>query len=234
MPFRIVPIVEGQGEVLAVPELFRRIIAELDFGVSIEVGRPVRQPRDKVLKNGELQRALGLAANEIGQEGAVFILLDSDDDCPAEAGPHLLAQARAIRADLRIAVVLAQREFEAWFLASASSLKGLRALSNDIETHQVPESVRGCKEWLETWMPAASKYSPSADQPLLLEYSTCRSLDRTRPHSINFGGSSRGSANMRSRSRTNLSPPSLTPKTPSRRGSSSASLGRPGGFCGRR
>jgi len=78
MPFCIVPIVEGQGEVLAVPELFRRIIAELDLGASIEVGRPARQPKDKLLEDGELQRALGLAANEIGQEGAIFILLDSD------------------------------------------------------------------------------------------------------------------------------------------------------------
>jgi hypothetical protein len=164
MPFCIVPIVEGQGEALAVPELFRRIIAELDLGVSIEVGRPVRQPREKVVKDGELRRALGLAANEIGQEGAIFILLDSDGKCPAEAGPHLLARARTARPDQRVSVVFAHQEFEAWFLASASSLKGRRGLSEGIESHQAPESVRGCKEWLETWMPATSKYSPTADQ----------------------------------------------------------------------
>ncbi len=100
----------------------------------------------------------------MGQEGAIFILLDSDDECPAEAGPKWLARARAARTDLSIALVLAHGEFEAWFLASASSLKGLRALSDDIENHQAPESVRGCKEWLETWMPASFKYSPTADQ----------------------------------------------------------------------
>jgi hypothetical protein len=168
MPFCIVPIVEGQGEVRAVPELFRRIIAELDLGVPIEVRPPVRQSRDKLLNSeGELQRALGLAANAMGQKGAILILLDSDDECPAAAGPNLLARARASRADLPIAVVLAHREFEAWFLASASSIKGVRGLRDEIENHQDPESVRGCKEWLETWMPSALRYSPTADQAAL-------------------------------------------------------------------
>jgi len=165
MPFLIVPIVEGHGEVQAVRELFLRIMAELDLRVPIEIGRPIRQPRDKLLKDVELQRALSLAANEVGQEGAIFILLDSDGNCPAEAGPDLLARARAARADQRISVAFAHQEFEAWFLASAASLKGLRALNDDIETHQNPESVRGCKEWLEARMPTASKYSPTADQP---------------------------------------------------------------------
>jgi hypothetical protein len=167
MPFCIVPIVEGQGEVRAVPELFRRIIAELDLGVPIEVRPPVRQSRDKLLNSeGELGRALGLAANAMRQVGAIFILLDSDDECPAEAGPNLLARARAARGDLRIAVVLAHREFEAWFLASAVSLKGLRGLRGDIDNHPAPEFVRGCKEWLENQMPT-SKYSPTADQVAL-------------------------------------------------------------------
>ena len=85
-------------------------------------------------------------------------------ECPAEAGPHLLARARSARADQRVSVVLAHQEFEAWFLASGTSLKGFRGLGDNIETRPAPESVRGCKEWLETWMPAASKYSPRADQ----------------------------------------------------------------------
>jgi hypothetical protein len=167
MPFWIVPIVEGQGEMRAVPELFRRIVIELNLGVPIEIGRVVRQPRDKLLRDGELERALGLAANEGGKEGAIFILVDSEGTCPAELGPELLARAQAARNDLRISVVLAHQEFEAWFLASASSLKGLRGLRDDIENHQAPESVHGCKEWLETWMPATLRYSPTADQAAL-------------------------------------------------------------------
>jgi hypothetical protein len=45
MSFRIVPVVEGDGEVSAVPVLFHRLIAELDLAVPIDVERPIRQPR---------------------------------------------------------------------------------------------------------------------------------------------------------------------------------------------
>lgn len=33
--------------------------------------------------------------------------------------------------------------------------------------HENPESVRGCKEWLENWLPSASKYSETTDQAAL-------------------------------------------------------------------
>jgi len=164
MAFTIVPLVEGHGEVRAVPELFRRIIAAINLGVRIEIGRPVRQPREKLLKDSELHRALDLAAHEVGQNGAIFILIDSEGACPAEAGPELLARARAARSDQRISVVLAHKEFEAWFLASAASLRGFRGLRDDVENHGDPESVQGCKEWLTTQMPMTSRYSPTADQ----------------------------------------------------------------------
>jgi hypothetical protein len=64
-------------------------------------------------------------------------------------------------------VVLAHHEFEAWFLASGSSLKGRCGLSADIEDHASPESVQNCKGWLDRWMPRSSKYSETADQPAL-------------------------------------------------------------------
>jgi hypothetical protein len=164
MPFRIVPIVEGHGEVHAVPALFRRIIIELNLGVPIEICSPVRQPRDKLLKVGEIERAIGIAAKEVGDEGAIFVLLDSEGDCPAELGPALLTRANHARGDQRISVVLAHQEFEAWFLASASSLKGLRALSGNIEDHPSPESVPGCKQWIESWLPSARRYAETTDQ----------------------------------------------------------------------
>lgn len=167
MPFRIVPVVEGDGEVAAVPRLFDRLIAEFDLAIPFAVERPIRQPRGSLLKEGGIERAVSLAAIGMGELGAIFILLDSDGDCPAQLGPKLWARARTARPDRRVSLVLAHQEFEAWFLASAASLKGLRTLSNNIENHQAPESVRGCKQWLETWMPATSRYSPTTDQAAL-------------------------------------------------------------------
>lgn len=167
MPFRIVPVVEGDGEVAAVPILFRRLIAELNLAIPMDVARPIRQPRGSLLKKGGIEQAVSFAAIEMGQLGAIFILLDSDGDCPAQLGPTLMGRARGARPDRQVSLVLAHQEFEAWFLASATSLKGQRALGEDIEDHPAPESVRGCKAWLETWMPVTSKYSPTADQPAL-------------------------------------------------------------------
>ena len=89
-------------------------------------------PEIKVVKKGELERAVELAARKIGGQGAIFILLDSDDDCPAQLGPALLCRALEVRSDLPIAVVLAKHEFEAWFLAAAESLRGYKGLKNDL------------------------------------------------------------------------------------------------------
>jgi hypothetical protein len=162
MAFLIVPIVEGHGEVFAVPVLIRRLIADLNPGTAVEPTAPIR-----LLKKNGIESAVQLAAIKMGQRGAIFIVLDSEGDCPGELGPALLARAQSARPDKSTFVALAHQEFEAWFLASASSLKGQRGLSQDIEDHHTPESVRGCKEWLEERMPKTRKYSETADQAAL-------------------------------------------------------------------
>ncbi|MBZ5611329.1 MAG: DUF4276 family protein [Acidobacteriia bacterium] len=167
MAFRIVPIVEGHGEEAAVPVLFRRVIAALNLAVPIDVAHPIRQARGTLLKQGGIERAVGLAAIEIGESGTIFILLDSEGECPAELVALLAARAQDARGDKRISVVLAHQEFEAWFLASASSLRGTRGLSANVSDHDNPESVRGCKEWLENWLPPTSRYSETTDQAAL-------------------------------------------------------------------
>lgn len=167
MPYRIVPIVEGQGEVAAVPVLLRRLISQINPPVAIDIAQPIRQPRGSLLKAGRIEAAVQFAAIEMGQDGAVLILIDSEGDCPREHGPSLAERARTARDDKRISVVLAHCEYEAWFLASASSLRGVRRLSAEMPDHDNPESVRGCKEWLEKWLPPASKYSETADQAAL-------------------------------------------------------------------
>lgn len=165
MPYTIVPIVEGHGEVASVPILLRRLIAEFDLGVPLEIGRPIRQSRGTLIKAEGVERAVGLAILEMGETGAIFILLDSEGDCPRDLADSLLARSQNTRADNRISVVLAHREFEAWFLASASSLRGSCGLPDDIEDHPEPESVQDCKGWLERYMPVTSKYSETRVQP---------------------------------------------------------------------
>lgn len=160
-------IVEGHGEVVAVPVLIRRIASELYPDLSIVIPRPIRVPKTKLVVPGELERAVELAARQISGEGAVLIMLDSDDDCPAQLGPALLKRASLVRGNLPIAVVLATREFESWFLAAAESLRGHRGLANDLQPPPAPEAIRDAKGWLNQKMARGRRYSERPDQPAL-------------------------------------------------------------------
>ena len=169
MTVKIGCIVEGHGEMEAVPVLIRRIAWDLYPELPIIVERPIRAPRNLVVKADELERRVELAARKIGGQGAIFIILDSEDDCPAELGPELLRRASQTREDLPIAVVIANREFEAWFLAAAESLRGKRGLKNNIHPPNDPEAIRGAKEWLDRRMENNESYSETTDQPAFTE-----------------------------------------------------------------
>jgi hypothetical protein len=164
---RIACIVEGHGEVQAVPILLRRLASTLDPALSLTVEQPIRITKSKLLQAGELERAVELAARKVDGAGAILILLDRDEDCPATLGPALLGRARAVRGDVPIAAVLAKPEFEAWFLAAAESLRGRRGMRDDLESPVHPESVRGAKEWLAERMTSDRHYVETLDQPAL-------------------------------------------------------------------
>jgi hypothetical protein len=73
----------------------------------------MRIPRGKIAIAGGIERGVAAAALRVSGRGGVLILLDADDDCPAEYGPVLLTRAKAARPDKSVSVVLANREFEA-------------------------------------------------------------------------------------------------------------------------
>ncbi len=166
-PVRIIPIVEGHGECDAVPLLIRRIALDIDPGLVPEVLKPLRVPAAKLQKPDELDRTIQLAALKLRGSGGILILIDCDDDCPAAAGPALLERALQIRGDIPISVVLAKREYEAWFIAAAESLKSKRSLPDTLSSPADPESIRGAKEWLSRQMPTGVRYSETTDQAAL-------------------------------------------------------------------
>ena len=167
MTVKIGCIVEGESEVETVPLLIRRIAANLYPELPIVVLPPIRRPRNQVVKENELERAVEFVARQIGGQGAIFIIFDSDDDCPAELGPALFHRASQARSDLPIAVVLAKHEFEAWFLAAAESLRGQRGLRTDFHSPDNPEAIRGAKEWLRQRMQSGRTYRETRDQSAL-------------------------------------------------------------------
>lgn len=163
----ILPIVEGHGEVTAVPILIRRVLAQYAPDVYVHIERPIRQNRTQLNQTGGIEGAVELAARRTKPSDGILVLLDADDDCPRELGEQLLARARAARPDRAICVVAANREYEAWFLAAAGSLRGQRELPEDLEPPADPESIRAAKGWLSSRTPRGVSYSPTIDQPAL-------------------------------------------------------------------
>ena len=166
---RLAAIVEGHGEVEAVPILIRRIAGEFDPATVVNVDPVLRVPASCLRKNGELERQVERAARKMQGRGGILILIDCDWDggCPAEEGPALVGRARSARSDIPISVVLAKKEYEAWFIAAAESLRGQRSLPQGLLSDPSPEDIRGAKEWLSHQMPRGNRYSESTDQPAL-------------------------------------------------------------------
>jgi hypothetical protein len=163
----IAAIVEGQGEVAAVPVLLARLLDEIAPTQHVGIPRPYRVARGTLLAPGGIERVVAAVSEQGGPRTGVLVLLDADDDCPADLGPRLVARARAARADRPVSVVLAKREFEAWFLAAAPSLRGRRGLPADLVPPPDAEQPRDCKGWLSKQRTDGRGYKPTADQAAL-------------------------------------------------------------------
>lgn len=178
-------IVEGEGEVAALPVLLRRLHGWLTPDLPVQVdNRPIRVPRSRLLKfDDDFRRHLLLAEKKCGSSGWVLVLIDSDDDCPVELGERIRQQAARVLSRVPVGVVLAHREYEAWFLAAAESLQGKRRLdftAADLEVEA--EGVRDAKGWLRLRR-TPRQYDPVQDQPALSQH---MDLDQAHARSRSF------------------------------------------------
>jgi len=159
----IQPIVEGDGEVAAVPVLLRRLLPEL--GAYMEVGRPIQRPRSDFTQEQKFKLAFQIADSKPGVQ-AVLVLFDADDDCARNCVPHLAVWARQEIAHLPCAVVMARREYEVWLLAAIESLRGQRGILANASYEADPEAKRDAKGALRR-LTRGETYSPTADQSAL-------------------------------------------------------------------
>ncbi|HYM61653.1 MAG TPA: DUF4276 family protein [Thermoanaerobaculia bacterium] len=177
----IQPIVEGQGEEAAVPLLLRRLRDEAQAW-GLEVGRPHRRRRTQLVKKDSLQTAVRVAA--LREEcAAILVLFDADDDCPKELAPALAEWAAEAAPGKACAVVMANREYEAWFLASIEALRGKNGIVPGAVSHPHPEVPRDAKGHLQRWIQPGASYSASVDRAALtahldleIVYRRCRSF----------------------------------------------------------
>ncbi len=179
----VAAIVEGDGEVQALPILLRRLNEWQTPDRYVQVQPPIRVNRDRFLnRNEELRRHLLLAAAKCGDEGWVLVLLDADDDCPADLGAGILDRARQTIPHRRVSLVLAKREFEAWFIASAQSLDGHRRFSFHSGAAIEAETPRDAKGWMAERM-SDRTYRPTTDQPA---FTARMDLQQAFDHSRSF------------------------------------------------
>lgn len=165
------------------------LIRKIAFDVGrwdVVVPRPIRAKRDRLLDaaSDELRRTVTLAVSD-DEVAAVLIVVDADDDCPAEEGANLLARAAPLAQGRAIAAVIAKKEYEAWFLTGGDPIAGHPSMREDAVFPDEPESVRGAKERLESLFKHGHYYSETVDQPafsdrinLVLARTRSRSFDK--------------------------------------------------------
>ena len=162
----IKPIVEGHGEVPALPILLRRIAGER-FGIwNPPLLTPGRYPASQLLRCEEnvwvpgpgLIKAAGHARNEGAT--ALLVLLDADDFCVKTASESVRSALAGATGFDASRIVFAVREYEAWLLASAETLQeGTLVYSSD------PEQPRDAKGALERHLGLAFPYNARTEQP---------------------------------------------------------------------
>ncbi|CAM2984228.1 DUF4276 domain-containing protein [Actinomyces slackii] len=174
----VASVVEGHGEVKALPELLRRITNEAGIFDS-QVAEPFRLGRDHMrsTKVRDAVRMQWANINQRGGIGVVVVLYDSDDDDPQQC---VKATREALEGQEAV-VAVAVREYEAWFLAGIESLRDHRAVKDDAAYPKDPEAKRGAKEALQEQM--IENYAETRHQ---VAFSSRLDLDATARRSPSF------------------------------------------------
>lgn len=161
--------VEGHGDVAAIEELVRRLMARSTY---LPAPWDVFLDRGPPLRIGGISALTGRTKNQDnwlrhirragGRAGGILVVLDGDADfvegrpfCPFETAALLVDRAREAGAGstFSLACVFAMKEYEAWLAAGVESLAGKPVEGFELIRHGVtaPSDLnvrRGWKEWL--------------------------------------------------------------------------------------
>ena len=178
---KLVPIVEGDGEVDAVPVLLRRLLFEERQQYDWQVLKPKNAHGcGGLTTTGGIERFVRHALKEDGCSG-VLVLIDGDavrrlaktdrpkDDCSPAFAKLLARRVQAIHPPVPVVIVVVRWEYEAWFLASVETIagqeiKGHPGLVATARYYGDVESEGSPTGWIEARFPAGWKYSETQDQ----------------------------------------------------------------------
>ena len=106
-----------------------------------------------------------------------MVLVDADDDLPCQLGPYMQEVASAVRNDFDVSCIVANIDYETWFVAASGSLLGFWKDPDDFEPPANPEGKNG-KSWVKQRF-YGPKYSETIDQAKLtarMDLATCREV----------------------------------------------------------
>jgi hypothetical protein len=161
----IQPIVEGDGEMQAVPVLLRRL-QDVAGQYGFDVARPIKRNRSDFGTEQSVRRFVRLALGTPDCAG-ILIIFDSDDDPACTIGPNVQTWAQAEAGQIPCQAVAAKREYEAWFISAVEALRGVRGIAATAVSHPTPEMPRNAKGALQQCMVSGRFYSPTVDQAAL-------------------------------------------------------------------
>ena len=100
---------------------------------------------------------------------AILILMDADKHCALHIATDLSQRIIAMQSKVPVAIVIANCEYEAWFLASLETiagqdLEGRPGLPTGLTHPGEVESLVGVKGWLTRQLPEGRIYKPTQDQ----------------------------------------------------------------------
>lgn len=160
----VYPIVEGQGEVESIRILLTRIWTELLQQEYVSVLRPLRVPRSRIVRDLEIRRAVEVGRRKLQSEDAdrclVLVLFDADNDLPCKIAPDL--RSTIADAGVDVSVVVANLEYETWFVGAAESLSDFVVVPTRMP--DAPEMERCRKGWI-VQRTKSGQYSETIDQP---------------------------------------------------------------------
>ncbi len=168
----IVPVVEGDGDVAALPGLLGRILLEMynrsDVLVAQGKSMVVNANGRSTLEN-RLEKFIRYAQNK-PECDAILVLLDADDDCPVNLAQGILKRCEPLGLTIPVEIVCAHREYESWFLASLDTIRGRRGISDTATLSQNAEDIPDPKHWLTDHMPYGQAYKETTHQAALTQH----------------------------------------------------------------
>lgn len=176
-------MVEGYGDVDAVPALMQRVAAAEGVGVfalkpSIRGGGV-----SSLRRQGELERHLALASSR-PEADFVLVVLDCDAECPVELfeefGPRAVSAFQKYGKEIRFCFV--KCEFESWFLADHISIRlqqdGYWRYDDNFDNYT---NIVGAKERLAQSM-IGRTYKETRDQQVFakrIDVANLKNIDRS-------------------------------------------------------